>query len=158
MVGVPGTDYVGPVPGFLNKPCPSSVAMTTVSREPEAAGAMITFMISPEAAPLVRKPTWSRRHADAGAAWPSKDKFNETRQQGIVSARLSRADGPLRFADLLRRAENCYHSFHVQRSSGECRLKGETALPSRRDPASHRYSRPNRHDAPFPTLAQGDHP
>jgi molybdate transport system substrate-binding protein len=55
MVGVPGTDYVGPVPGFLNKPCPSSVAMTTVSREPEAARAMIRFMISPEAAPLVRK-------------------------------------------------------------------------------------------------------
>ena len=26
MVGVPGTDYVGPLPGFLNKPCPSSVA------------------------------------------------------------------------------------------------------------------------------------
>jgi molybdate transport system substrate-binding protein len=41
MVGVPGTDYVGPVPGFLNKPCPSSVAMPTVSREPEAARAMI---------------------------------------------------------------------------------------------------------------------
>jgi len=29
--------------------------MTTVSSEPEAARAMITFMISPEAAPLVRK-------------------------------------------------------------------------------------------------------
>ncbi len=55
MVGAPGTDYVGPVPGFLNKPCPSSVAMTTVSKEPEAARAMIAFMISPEAAPLVRK-------------------------------------------------------------------------------------------------------
>ena len=27
MVGVPGTDYVGPLPGFLNKPCPSSVAL-----------------------------------------------------------------------------------------------------------------------------------
>jgi molybdate transport system substrate-binding protein len=55
MVGVAGTDYVGPVPGFLNKPCPSSVAMTTVSREPDAAHAMIMFMISPAAAPLVRK-------------------------------------------------------------------------------------------------------
>jgi molybdate transport system substrate-binding protein len=55
MVGVPGTDYVGPVPGFLNKPCPSSVAMPTVSREPEAARALIRFMVSPEAAPLVRK-------------------------------------------------------------------------------------------------------
>ena len=55
MVGVPGTDYVGPLPGFLNKPCPSSVALLTVSKEPDAARAMIKFMISPEAAPLLRK-------------------------------------------------------------------------------------------------------
>jgi molybdate transport system substrate-binding protein len=54
MVGVPGTDYVGPVPGFLNKPCPSSVALLAVSKEPEAARSMIKFMISPEAAPLLR--------------------------------------------------------------------------------------------------------
>src|SRR4029453_9781986 len=27
MVGVPGTVYVGPRPGFLNKPCPSSVGL-----------------------------------------------------------------------------------------------------------------------------------
>ena len=55
MVGVPGTEYVGPLPGFLNKPCPSSVALLTVSKEPDAARAMIRFMISPEAAPLLRK-------------------------------------------------------------------------------------------------------
>ena len=55
MVGVPGTDYVGPLPGFLNKPCPSSVALLTVSKEPGAARALIRFMISPEAAPLLRK-------------------------------------------------------------------------------------------------------
>ncbi|MBI2189812.1 MAG: substrate-binding domain-containing protein [Acidobacteria bacterium] len=55
MVGVPGTDYVGPLPGFLNRPCPSSVALLTVSKQPEAARAMIRFMISPEAAPLLRK-------------------------------------------------------------------------------------------------------
>jgi molybdate transport system substrate-binding protein len=55
MVGVPGTDYVGPVPGFLNKPCPSSVALMSVSKEPDAARAMIKFMISAEAAPLLRK-------------------------------------------------------------------------------------------------------
>lgn len=55
MVGVPGTDYVGPLPGFLNEPCPSSVALLTVSKEPDAARAMIGFMISPEAAPLLRK-------------------------------------------------------------------------------------------------------
>ncbi len=55
MVGAPGTDYVGAPPGFLNKPCPSSVALLTVSKEQEAARAMIRFMISPEAAPLLRK-------------------------------------------------------------------------------------------------------
>jgi molybdate transport system substrate-binding protein len=55
MVGVPGTVYVGPLPGFLNKPCPSSVAMLTTSKAPDAARAMIRFMISPEAAPLLRK-------------------------------------------------------------------------------------------------------
>jgi molybdate transport system substrate-binding protein len=55
MVGVPGTDYVGVPPGFLNDPCPSSAALVTVSKEPEAARALIRFMISPEAAPLLRK-------------------------------------------------------------------------------------------------------
>jgi len=55
MVGAPGTDYVGPVPGLLNKPCPNSVAMLTVSKQQEAARAMIRFMISAEAAPLLRR-------------------------------------------------------------------------------------------------------
>jgi molybdate transport system substrate-binding protein len=55
MVGVPGTDYVGPLPGLLNKPCPSSVALLTVSKQQDAAREMIRFMISPEAAPLLRK-------------------------------------------------------------------------------------------------------
>jgi molybdate transport system substrate-binding protein len=54
MVGAAGTDYVGPVPGFLNKPCPNSVAMVTVSKQPDLARAMIRFMTSPEAAPLLR--------------------------------------------------------------------------------------------------------
>jgi molybdate transport system substrate-binding protein len=55
MVGAPGTDYVGPVPGFLNKPCPNSVALLNVSKQRDAAQAMIRFMTSPEAAPLLRK-------------------------------------------------------------------------------------------------------
>ncbi len=55
MVGVPGTDYVGPLPGSLNKPCPSSVAVLTTSKQQDAARAMIMFMISPDAAPLLRK-------------------------------------------------------------------------------------------------------
>jgi molybdate transport system substrate-binding protein len=55
MVGAPGTEYVGALPGFLNDPCPSSVALMAASKEPEAARAMIRFMSSPEAAPLLRK-------------------------------------------------------------------------------------------------------
>src|SRR6478672_970129 len=48
MVGVPGTEYVGPLPGTLNKACPSSVALLTSSKEPDAARAMIKFMVSAE--------------------------------------------------------------------------------------------------------------
>jgi molybdate transport system substrate-binding protein len=55
MVGMPGTDYVGPVPGELNKPCQSNVALLTASKEADAARAMIAFMVSPAAAPLLRK-------------------------------------------------------------------------------------------------------
>ena len=55
MAGVPGVDYVGPVPAPLNKPCQSNVGLAAGSKEPEAARAMIRFMISPEAAPLIRK-------------------------------------------------------------------------------------------------------
>ena len=55
MVGAPGTDYVGPVPAGVDKPCPNSVGLLTVSKQPDAARAMIKFMISPEAAPLLRK-------------------------------------------------------------------------------------------------------
>jgi molybdate transport system substrate-binding protein len=55
MVGVAGTDYVGPVPGILNKPCRSDVGLLTASKQPDAARAMIKFMASPEAAPLLRK-------------------------------------------------------------------------------------------------------
>ena len=55
MVGVPGTDYVGPLPGNLNKPCGSSVGVLTASKQQDAAREMIRFMVSPEAAPLLRK-------------------------------------------------------------------------------------------------------
>ena len=55
MAGVPGTDFVGPLPAALNDPCPSSVGLLTGAKSPDAARAMIAFMASPEAAPLLRK-------------------------------------------------------------------------------------------------------
>src|SRR5258706_1937220 len=55
MSGVPGVDYIGPVPAPLNKPCQTNVGLVTPSKEPHAARAMIKFMISPEAAVLLRK-------------------------------------------------------------------------------------------------------
>lgn len=55
MVDVPGSDHVGPLPGFLNEPCQSDVGLLTTSKEPDAAREMIDFMISPEAAPLLRR-------------------------------------------------------------------------------------------------------
>ena len=55
MVGAPGTDFVGPVPGRLNLPCPNSIGVLTVSKERDAAQALIRFMTSPAAAPLLRK-------------------------------------------------------------------------------------------------------
>ena len=55
MLGVPGTDYVGPVPGAVNKPCPNSVAVLRVSKEQDAARAMVRYMVSADAMPLLRK-------------------------------------------------------------------------------------------------------
>jgi len=55
MVNVPGVDYVGPVPGSLNKPCQSNVGLLAASKEPDAAREMIQFFVSPAAAPLLRQ-------------------------------------------------------------------------------------------------------
>lgn len=55
MIGVPGNDYVGPLPGALNKPCQSNIGLVATSQAPDVARAMIRFAISPEATPLLRK-------------------------------------------------------------------------------------------------------
>jgi molybdate transport system substrate-binding protein len=55
MVGAPGTEYVGELPGFLNKPCVSTVALLPSSKGPEAARELIKFIGSPRAAPFLRK-------------------------------------------------------------------------------------------------------
>jgi molybdate transport system substrate-binding protein len=55
MVGVPGSDYVGHLPAAINKPCPFSVGLMTISKAPDLARQMIRFMTSPEAVPLLAK-------------------------------------------------------------------------------------------------------
>ena len=55
MVGAPGTDFVGSVPAGANIPCPNSIGLLTVSKEQDAARAMIKFMTSPEGAAILRK-------------------------------------------------------------------------------------------------------
>src|SRR5205085_3315762 len=37
MVGVPGVDFVGPLPAPLNKPCQSNLGVATTSKEPGGA-------------------------------------------------------------------------------------------------------------------------
>jgi molybdate transport system substrate-binding protein len=55
MVGVPGTDFVGIPPGFLDKPCRSDLAVLSVSKQKDAARALVRFMVSPEALPIFRR-------------------------------------------------------------------------------------------------------
>jgi molybdate transport system substrate-binding protein len=55
MVGAPGTDFVGPVPAGVDIPCPNSIAVLTVSKQQDAARALIKFILSPEGAAILRK-------------------------------------------------------------------------------------------------------
>ena len=55
MVGAPGTDFVGPVPQGVDIPCPNRIAVLTVSKQQDAAQAMIKFILSPEGAAVLRK-------------------------------------------------------------------------------------------------------
>jgi molybdate transport system substrate-binding protein len=55
MAGQPGIDYVGQLPGAMNKPCITNVGLMASSKQPEAARALMQFMLSPEAVPLLRK-------------------------------------------------------------------------------------------------------
>jgi molybdate transport system substrate-binding protein len=54
MVGVAGSDYVGPLPGNMNKPCVFNAAVITASRQQDAARALMRYMVSPAAAPVLR--------------------------------------------------------------------------------------------------------
>jgi molybdate transport system substrate-binding protein len=52
---VAGTDYVGDLPGELHEYVVFAIAIMNVSRQREAAQALIRFVTSAEAAPLLRK-------------------------------------------------------------------------------------------------------
>jgi molybdate transport system substrate-binding protein len=55
ILPVAGVDYIGPLPRELQGYVPFAVGLLAVAKEPEAAQAMIRFMIAPEAAPLIRQ-------------------------------------------------------------------------------------------------------
>lgn len=52
---VAGTDYVGNLPGDLHEYVVFAIAIMAVSKEQEAASALIRFVTSPEAGPLLQK-------------------------------------------------------------------------------------------------------
>ena len=52
---VAGTDYVGDLPGDLHEYVVFAIAITAISKEHEAAAALIRFVSSPEAVPLLQK-------------------------------------------------------------------------------------------------------
>jgi molybdate transport system substrate-binding protein len=52
---IPGTDYVGDLPADLHEYVVFPIAIMAVSKEQEAARALITFVTSPQAAPLLKK-------------------------------------------------------------------------------------------------------
>ena len=55
LVGIPGTDYIGPLPGFTNKPCPFNVGLMAASKQQDLARDLMKFMTSPEAISLLQK-------------------------------------------------------------------------------------------------------
>jgi molybdate transport system substrate-binding protein len=55
ILPIAGIDYVGPLPTELQDYVVFSAGVLAVSKQPEAATALVKFMSAPEAAPLIRK-------------------------------------------------------------------------------------------------------
>ena len=55
ILPVAGADYVGPLPAELQSYVDFAIGVLAVSKQPAAAQALVKFMSSPEAAPLIRK-------------------------------------------------------------------------------------------------------
>ena len=55
LVGIAGTDLVGPLPGFTNKPCPFNVGLMSASKQPDLARQLIRFMTDPNSGSYLQK-------------------------------------------------------------------------------------------------------
>ena len=55
LIHVPGVTFVGTIPAELQPAISFAAALTSTVRQPEAANALIRFLASPEAAPVIAK-------------------------------------------------------------------------------------------------------
>jgi molybdate transport system substrate-binding protein len=55
LIHVPGVSFVGTIPAELQPAISFAAALTSTVRQPEAANALIRFLASPEAAPMIAK-------------------------------------------------------------------------------------------------------
>jgi molybdate transport system substrate-binding protein len=55
LIHVPGVTYVGPIPAELQHDFSFAGALTATSREPDAGRALLRYLTSPEAAPVITK-------------------------------------------------------------------------------------------------------
>jgi molybdate transport system substrate-binding protein len=55
LIHVPGVTFVGAIPAELQPGHSFAGAVTTTARQPEAASALLRFLSSPEAAPVITK-------------------------------------------------------------------------------------------------------
>ena len=55
LIHVPGISFVGAIPAELQPKFSFAAALTSTARQPDAAAALIRFLASPEATPVIRK-------------------------------------------------------------------------------------------------------
>ena len=55
LIHVPGISFVGAIPAELQPKFSFAGALTSTARQPDAAAALIRFLASPDAAPVIRK-------------------------------------------------------------------------------------------------------
>ena len=55
LLAVPGIELVGPLPDEIQKVFPTAAGIFTASKEPQAAEALLQFLLAPAAAPIFRE-------------------------------------------------------------------------------------------------------